>query len=121
MTAPGSDRKQIAAQASSVAETADRIAQRLAAMKYDQPVTLRLMKSISGDADFIAEQGERAAEQATMALDSMFVACSMNAPLANDQQIRAAIHALFQQLEDPSAYQGFNFAREMKKLNSLLP
>ncbi len=121
VTAPGSDRKQIAAQASAVAETADRLAQRMASMKYDQPMTLRLMKSISTDADFIAEQGERAAEQATMALDSLFVAYTMNAPLANDQQIRAAIHGLFQQLEDPSAYNGFNFAREMKKFNTMLP
>lgn len=121
VTAPGSDRKQISAEASTAAESADRLAQRMAAMKYDQPVTLRLMKSISGDADFIAEQGERAAEQATMALDSLFVAYTMNAPLANDQPIRAAIHGLFQQLEDPSAYHGFNFARELKKFNALLP
>ena len=120
VTAPGSDRKQIATQAASVADVADRIVQRMAAMKYDQPMALRLMKSISGDADFIAEQGERSAEQATMALDSLFIAYTMNATLANDQQIRASVHALFQQLEDPSAYNGFNFARELKKLNALL-
>ena len=56
-----------------------------------------------------------------MALDSLFIACTQNGSLANDQQIRAAIHGLFQQLEDPSAYNGFKFAREMKSLNSLLP
>jgi hypothetical protein len=41
--------------------------------------------------------------------------------LTNDQQIRAAIRGLFQQLEDPSAYNGFTFARALKNLNSLLP
>jgi hypothetical protein len=28
---------------------------------------------------------------------------------------------LFRQLEDPSAYNGLQFARELKSLNSLLP
>ena len=121
VTSPGSDRKQVAAQASGAAEVADRLARRASTLKYDQPMTLRLMKSIAGDADFIAEQGERAAEQATMALDSLFIAYTSNGSLANDQQIRAAIHGLFQQLEDPSAYNGFTFARQMKNLNSLLP
>jgi Cytochrome c554 and c-prime len=121
VTSPGSDRKQIAAQASSASEVADRLARRASTLKYDQPMTLRLMKSIAGDADFIAEQGERAAEQATMALDSLFIAYTSNGSLANDQQIRAAIHGLFQQLEDPSAYNGFTFSRQMKNLHSLLP
>ena len=120
VTSPGSDRKQIAAQASIAAEVAGRLARSTSALKYDQPMTLRLMKSISGDADFIAEQGERSAEQATMTLDSLFIAYAKNGTLANDQQIRAAIHGLFQQLEDPSAYNSFRFAREMKNLNSLL-
>jgi hypothetical protein len=120
VTAPGSDRKQITAEATSAAEVADRLARRTASMKYDQPMTLRLMKKIASDGDFIAEQGERSAEQATMALDSLFIAYSKNGSVANDQQVRAGISGLFQQLEDPSAYNGFKFAREMKNLNSLL-
>jgi len=120
VTLPGSDRKPLAAQALSAAEVADRIARLTSALKYDQPMTLRLMKSISGDADFIAEQGERSAEQATMALDSLFIAYTKNVPLPNNQQMRAAIHEMFQQLEDPSAYNSFEFARKMKNLHSLL-
>jgi Cytochrome c554 and c-prime len=119
VTALNSDRKQIAAQASSAAQLADGLAQRLAAMHFDQPTTLRLLKGISSDAEEIAEQGERSAEQATMVLDSLFIAYTKNDRLANDAQIRAAIHGLFQQLEDPSAYNGFKFAQSMKSLNSL--
>ncbi len=121
VTALNSDRRQVASQASSTAETADRIAQRLAGMQFDQAMTMRLMKSISGDADSIAAEGERSAEQGTMVLDSLFIAYSQNAHLGNEAQIKAAIHTLFQQLEDPSAYNGTRFAREMKNLNSLLP
>jgi cytochrome c554/c'-like protein len=121
VTALNSDRRQVASQASSTAETADRIAQRLAGMQFDQAMTMRLMKSIAGDADSIAAEGERSAEQGTMVLDSLFIAYSQNAHLGNEAQIKAAIHTLFQQLEDPSAYNGARFAREMKNLNSLLP
>jgi cytochrome c554/c'-like protein len=121
VTALGSDRRQVSAQASSAAEVAERLAQRLNGMTYDQPMTIRLMKSISADADMIADDGERPAEQATMALDSLFIAYTQNGKLGNDQQIRAAINGLFQQLEDPSAFNSFKFARDLKSLNSLLP
>jgi hypothetical protein len=120
VTSLRSDRGQIAAQASSTAELSDRLAQRLNAMKFDPAMTLRLMKTISGDADAITEQGERSAEQATMVLDSLFIAYSKSGKLSNDTQVRAGINGLFQQLEDPSAYNGVRFARDLKALNSLL-
>jgi hypothetical protein len=121
VTALGSDRRQTAAEATSAADVADRLAGRLNGMTFDPAMTLRLMKGISGDAEGVSEQGERAAEQATMALDSLFIAYTQNAKLGNDEQVRAAINGLFQQLEDPSAYNGFRFARDLKNLNSLLP
>ncbi len=120
VTALKYDRAQIAAQATATADVADRLAQRLNTMTFDQPMTLRLMKTIAGDANFIAEQGERPAEQATMALDSLFIAYTKNARLANGAQIKASIHGLFQQLEDPSAYNGFQFAKSMRDLNALI-
>jgi hypothetical protein len=120
VTSLRSDRGQIAAQASSTAELSDRLAQRLNAMKFDPAMTLRLMKTISGDADAITEQGERSAEQATMVLDSLFIAYSKSGKLSNDTQVRTGINGLFQQLEDPSAYNGVRFARDLKALNSLL-
>lgn len=94
--------------------------ERWSGVKFDQAETLRLMKSISADAEPIAQQGERAAEQATMALDSLFVAYTSNGKLPNEQQIRAGINVLFRQLDDPSAYNGFQFARELKSLNTQL-
>jgi len=120
VTTPGSERRLITAQASALADIADRLAQRLNGLKFDRAAAIRLMKSISQDADPIAEQGERPAEQATMALDSLFVACTKEGKLPNDQQIQAAIKALFRQLDDPSAYNGFQFARELKNLDRLL-
>ena len=120
VTALNSNRLQVASEATSTSELAGRVASRLNSMKFDQPQTLRLLKSISGDGDGIAEQGERAAEQATMALDSLFIAYTKNGKLVNDTQVRAAINGLFRQLDDPSSYNGFKFAAAMKSLNSLI-
>ena len=121
VTALNSDRRQVAEEATSVSELAGNLAKRLNGMKFDQPQTLRLLKSIAADGDGIAEQGERAAEQATMALDSLFIAYTKNGKLGNDAQIRAGINGLFQQLDDPSLFNGFKFAAAMKNLSSLLP
>ena len=40
---------------------------------------------------------------------------------ANDAQVRGALKALFQQVENPSAYNAFRFAAQMRTLNGLLP
>ena len=120
VTALNSNRALVASEAGSASEIAGRLAARLNAMKFDQAQTLRLLKSISGDAQEISEQGERSAEQATMALDSLFIAYSRNGKFANDTRIRAAINGLFRQLDDPSAYNGFQFAAAMKNLNALI-
>jgi hypothetical protein len=120
VTALNANRLQVASEATSTAELANRVAARMNTMKFDPPQTLRLMKSISGDADGISEQGERSAEQATMALDSLFIAYTKNAKLANDTQIRAGINGLFRQLDDPSQYNGFKFAAAMKSLSGLI-
>jgi len=121
VTALGSDRAQVAATARGAADLADRLAERLAKMNFDQAMTLRLMKSIAADADAIAEQGERSAEQGTMAMDSLFIAYTKNNRLGNEQQIRDAIKGLFQQLEDPSAYNGLKFTSSLKSIGSMLP
>ena len=120
VSAPASDRAQIATLAANTAELADRAARRIAAAPFDQGMTLRLMKSISADADYVSGQGERAAEQAAMVLDSLFAAYSLNARLEKAGEIRAAIHALFEQLDDPSAYNAPKFARQMRAVNELL-
>jgi hypothetical protein len=120
VTALNSDRPKTSAEASSAAALTDRLAVRMNTIAFDPAMSLRLLKSIAADGDGIAAQGERSAEQATMALDSLFIAYTQNAKLGNDAQIRAAINGLFQQLDDPSLFNGFTFAVAMKKLSGLL-
>jgi len=114
------DRNTVASAASAAAPLAQRIAERLATMQYDQAVALRMLQRISDDAENIALADERAAEQATMAMDSLYIAYSRDAKPANAAEVRAAINGLFQQLENPSAYNADQFASALRRTRPLL-
>lgn len=113
------DRSAVANAALAAAPLAQQIADRLATMQYDQAITLRMLQRITDDAENIAISDERAAEQAAMALDSLYIAYGKDAKPANDAEVRAAINALFQQLENPSAYNADQFASALRRLRPL--
>jgi cytochrome c554/c'-like protein len=113
------DRGVVANAALAAAPLAQQIADRLATMQYDQAITLRMLQRICDDAENIAISDERAAEQATMALDSLYIAYSKDTKPANDAEIRGAINGLFQQLENPSAYNADQFASALRRIRAL--
>jgi hypothetical protein len=114
------DRNTVAAAASAAVPLAQRIAARLSGMQYDQAVTLRMLQRIPDDAENIALADERAAEQAAMAMDSLYIAYSKDAKPANAAEVRAAINALFQQVENPSSYNADQFASALRRIRTLL-
>jgi len=85
------DRTVVAAAASAAAPLAQRIAERLATMHYDQ------------------------------AIDSLYIAYSKDAKPANAAEVRAAINGLFQQLENPSSYNADQFASTLRRIRTLIP
>ena len=113
-------RDAVVSAAASAQVTADRLVGRIRSQVYDQAMTLRLLDRISGDAEGISGEGERAAEQATMALDALFIAYTKNSQLPRAPEIRAAINGLYAQLENPSVYDPGDFARRLRGLNTLL-
>jgi hypothetical protein len=117
----GNDRAQVAAEAAKVQVLATQLEAKVKAGTYDAALVKRLMKNISGDGEYIAMQGERAAEQAAMAIDSLFVTYSKNTSIGNAAQVKAAIQKLFDEVQNPSGYNGFNFAQQMRAVNGLLP
>jgi len=114
------DRSAVAASAAAAAPIAQRFAERLAAMQYDQALVLRMLHQISDDAEMISLADERAAEQAAMAVDSLYIAYSKDAKPGNAEGVRAAINVLFQQLENPSAYNADQFAASLRRIGTLL-
>ena len=114
------DRAAVARAATAAAPVAERLAERLAALAYDSAFALRTMQSITREGETIALADERAAEQATMALDSLYIAYRKQGRPANDTEVRSAINSLFQQLENPSAYNADQFAAALGRLRELL-
>ncbi len=114
------DRNVVASAASAAVPLAQRIAERLATMQFDQAIALRILQRISDDAEYIALADERAAEQAAMALDSLYIAYSKDAKPANAAEVRAAINGLFQQLENPSSYNADQFASALRRIRQML-
>ena len=120
LSRPDPDREAVSSAASGAATLSNQLISRIEAQPYDAPTTLRLLQRICSDADSVSNEGERAAEQAAMALDSLFIAYSKSEKVANAADIRMAINGLFQQLENPSNYNPGDFARQMSKVGSLL-
>jgi hypothetical protein len=118
ITSMSPDRAAAESAAKRAAALSDKLLGEVRDAQYDQARTRRLLKSISGEADAIAKQGERAAEQATMSVDSLYIA-SAKAGAANPGT-RAAIDGLFTQIKNPSAFNGPMFAAQMKKVESTL-
>jgi len=121
MSAGSSDRNQAAIQARNTADQAGRVVQQIAGASFDQARTQRLLQAIARDGDYISRQGERAAEQAAMSLQSLYLAYASQARPANDARISAALRALFQQLENPSSFNAPKFAEAMRAVSQVLP
>jgi len=116
MSSLNPNRDEIVASAARVAEISDGLAKRFTTMSYDQATTVRLMKAIAGDADNISMQGARVAEQATMAIDSLFAAYTRNG--GSNAEAKAAINGLYQQLENPTAYNAPRFAEALRRVGA---
>jgi hypothetical protein len=114
------DRDAVAASANNSARLVDDLSSRLSSTPIDSASAMRLLQKISSDADNISGQGEHAAAQAAMAVQSLFVACERNEKLPRSAELRTAISALFQELQNPSAYDPARFAGRMRQVNALL-
>jgi hypothetical protein len=114
------DRNAVASLASATAPIAQRFAERLAAMQYDRALVLQMLQRIPDEAESISLADERAAEQAAMAMDSLYIAYSKDAKPSNAEEVRAAINELFRQLENPSAYNADQFASSLRRIRPML-
>jgi len=106
--------------AGAAAPVARHFAEKLQTLTYDAAMAKRVMASITADAEHISYCGERCAEQAAMALDSLYIAYSKEAKAGDAAEVRAAINVLFQQVENPSYFEPEAFARQMQKIGALV-
>jgi len=123
MAAGGSDRQKIAEAAGRVSAAVEHLATRLAetASTPSADSTRSLLHSIAAEADGLAFAGYRVAEQATMAIDSLYRPLARNAKTASDAAIRKGIDRLYDDLKDPARYDPRSFASDLKAVQKSLP
>lgn len=114
ITTMSPDRGAVVSAAKRAASLSDKLLGEVQNAEFDRARTQRLIKSIAGEADLISRQGERAAEQATMTVDSLYIATAKAG--APNAETRAAIDALLAQVKNPSAYNAPMFAAQMKRV-----
>jgi hypothetical protein len=89
---------------------------RAVSTKPDAATAKRLLSAIAGDAEQIGRHGERAAEQAAMAMETLFSAAYGD----EGGGARSAFDELFQQFQAPSSYDPRRFVAQVKKIEAAL-
>lgn len=112
------DADDVAALASRGREMLDRTIARAVAAPVDATVTRRMLQALAGAAEDIAPRGERAAEQAAMAMESLYAALASNT--GESAAVKAAFNELFQQFEYPSSYEPRRFVTQVARIRGLL-
>ncbi|HTM24325.1 MAG TPA: multiheme c-type cytochrome [Vicinamibacterales bacterium] len=79
-----------------------------------------ILRGIYADTPAIAERGERAAEQAAMAVETLSTALARGRG-QDPATMRSTFNELFQQFESPSSYDPRRFVAAMKRVESALP
>ena len=118
VTSMSPDRAAVERAANQAAELAAKLGLELQNYTYDRDRTDRLLRSITADGDAISIDGERTAEQATMTVDSLYIADAKAG--ATNGETRTAIDGLFKLVNNPSAYNGPQFAAQMKRVHDSL-
>jgi hypothetical protein len=95
----------------------DRGIARAVAARLDMNTATTLLRAIASDADAIAPRGERAAEQAAMALETLYTA---TATRESNPAVRTAFDELFQQFQSPSSYDPRRFVAQIRKIEGAL-
>lgn len=95
----------------------DRGIARALSSKPDAAAASRLLRAIAADAGDIAVRGERAAEQAAMALETLYTA---SATRESPPAARAAFDELFQQFQSPSRYDPRRFVAQVRKIEAAI-
>src|SRR5271170_1312845 len=112
------DRMVLAAKCDRGAELAGELARKMRDTTYDRAQTEQLMREIANDSDGISLDGERSAEQAAMALDSLYLAyAKLGTP---NPDLKGNIDQMYRLLDNPSAYNAPKFAAQMKKTSAAI-
>jgi len=110
----------IAATAGQVSATVFDLQANLGKLQFDQELTYYLMLDISSNGAMIGKAGIRAAQQAAVALETLFYTYGQNVEGTKNPEVSSSIGELFKYLESPEEFTPSGFSSRMIKINKLL-
>jgi len=111
---------QISDTAKKISELVINLENQLPNITFDQNITYDLLLKISGNGSNIAKAGIRSAQQAAVALETLYYTYSNNVQGKNNQQIKDSIDKLFNYLERPDNFRPSGYTSQMNNINQLL-
>jgi hypothetical protein len=111
---------EVAALASQARGIVDRGLSRVLTSAATPEMASAMLRGIFTDAPQIADRGERAAEQAAMAVEVLATAIAKTRG-QDPAAMKATFTELFQQFESPSSYEPRRFTAAMKKAEAAIP
>ena len=114
----GSNKNDLQQSVTRAGDVANRFAGAVESASFDRGRTARLMHAITAQAETLADEDTRTAEQAAMSLDALFISYSKEG--GEKGEVRNAINALFQQLQNPSGYSGPRFKEQLRRVGAAL-
>jgi hypothetical protein len=113
----GPNQEQVVTRVAQARSILDAAIRRAVTAKPGVTTSGRLLRAIAADADDIALRGERAAEQAAMAMETLYTSM---ATASQSSSVRGAFDELFQQFQNPSAYDPRRFTAQVRKIEAAL-
>ena len=113
---PGSDQQEIGERFRPFIETIDGFLHRLEQLPLDRQVISALISTILADSERIVRTGVRSAEQATLAIETLYAA-QLAATGTTDSRLETAIDRLHQSLEN---YSPELFSEELRRIDETL-
>jgi hypothetical protein len=106
-------------------EKADTLVTAINKTNFDKKMAANLLQKISSAGDSISYQDTRSAEQAYMALDSLFrcydgIKSGGRLTTGAHPSVGVAIEALYSEFDNPSAYNAPKFAAGMRRVNEAI-
>jgi hypothetical protein len=111
------DANQIASHISKARSILDRGISRAMTVRPHPDTAGSLFRALMNESAYIGAQGERAAEQAAMALETLHRARTTG---ESPPDVRAAFDELFQQFQSPSSYDPRRFVAQVRKIGATL-
>jgi heterodisulfide reductase subunit B len=120
MTRTGTDGKAIASIASQMADSINRLLEKLRQVSVDKKAARRLADLIAKDVPYLVKTDIRSAQQAVMAVNSLLSYLARTSPELTKNEVKKAIDQLYNDVESPAKFDPNRFGKHLTELQRIV-